>query len=126
MATTKSGNLLLFLSLVVGTLALVACSQGAKIGSFNIQVFGQTKMQNTFVANTLVKIISQFDLILIQEIRDSTNTSIYELVNMLNKANNNAYTLIVSMRTGSTNSKEQYAYIYKVKTTSLRIPQFFF
>jgi deoxyribonuclease-1-like protein len=81
------------------------------IMSFNIQVFGRSKMSKPEVVEILVDIISQYDLIAIQEIRDSSGEAIQQLVNLLPTH----YALEIAPREGRTQSKEQYAFIYDVR-----------
>lgn len=87
--------------------------ENLKIGSFNVQVFGKSKVSKIDVRENLIKIISRYDIVFIQEIRDSSGTAIKTLVGELNSKSNEKYDFIVSKRLGSSSSKEQYAYIYK-------------
>ncbi len=89
------------------------------IGAFNIQVFGQSKMDKAGVPEILVDIISRYDVILIQEIRDISETAIYELLELVNTETGGQYALLLSDRLGRTSSKEQYAYFYKTKVLSV-------
>lgn len=84
-----------------------------KVGSFNIQIFGVSKMSKSEVVNILVKTVSRYDLVLIQEIRDETGSTMINFMEFLNDANDNQYEFIISSRTGRSTSKEQYAYVYK-------------
>ncbi len=43
-----------------------------KIAAFNIQVFGRAKRENAQVMDVLEKIAREFDVMLVQEIRDSS------------------------------------------------------
>ena len=86
-----------------------------KAGAFNIQVFGTTKAENSDVMNIISKIIRQYDIIAIQEIRDSSGTALPQLINLVN-SDGSMYSYFVSERLGRTSSKEQYAYIYNTKT----------
>ncbi len=76
--------------------------------SFNIQVFGRSKMNKPEVVDILVNIINQFDIIAIQEVRDASGESVPLLVNMLD----NRFNYILGPREGRSSSKEQYLYIY--------------
>jgi len=76
--------------------------------SFNIQVFGRSKMNKPEVVDILVNIINQFDMIAIQEVRDASGESVPLLVNMLD----NRFNYILGPREGRSSSKEQYLYIY--------------
>lgn len=85
----------------------------ALVSAFNIQIFGVSKMGEPQVVDVLVDIVRRYDLILIQEIRDISETAIHELLNLVNNSGGEQYALILGPRAGRTSSKEQYAYIYK-------------
>ena len=91
-----------------------------KIGSFNIQVFGKSKMAKKEVVEILVKILEKYDIVLIQEIRDKSGKSIKKLLKKLNENNQNTFKLIISKRLGNSSSKEQYAYIYNHKKVNIK------
>ena len=86
-----------------------------KIASFNIQVFGRAKASKPEVMATLASIISQFDIVAIQEIRDKSGKAIKDLEVAVDDLGMN-YDFIIGPRLGRTNSKEQYAYMYRVST----------
>ncbi len=86
-----------------------------KIASFNIQVFGITKASKSEVMEILSKIIAQFDIVAIQEIRDKTGKAIKDLEVAVDALGEN-YDFIIGPRLGRTSSKEQYAYFYRVST----------
>lgn len=89
-------------------------NDGFKIGAFNVQIFGISKMKKTAVANILVHIISRYDIILIQEIRDKSGQAVEELLNQINARNKQTpYSMKISPRLGRSQSKEQYAFMYK-------------
>eukprot|EP01137_Pigoraptor_chileana_P005544 Opistho-2@48760 len=98
-----------------GTSAVPLPSRDYIIGSFNIQVFGVTKMSKPEVVAALLKILPLYDMLLVMEIRDATNTSIYSLLNQLNNrtAPASRYSILLSDRLGRSSSKEQYAYFYR-------------
>ena len=83
-----------------------------RIGSFNIQVFGESKVNKSFVKDTILSVISRYDIIFIQEIRDDKNKAIYELLAQLNAGSGKTYRALVSRRLGKGEMKEQYAYFY--------------
>ncbi|XP_066304115.1 deoxyribonuclease-1-like [Branchiostoma lanceolatum] len=93
-----------------------------KIAAFNVQVFGLRKMSKPEVVETLIKIIRRYDIIAIQEIRDSSQTAFPTLLAKVNNglAPDQTYKSIVSARLGRTASKEQYGYIYKPSRVSVR------
>ncbi|XP_045170039.2 deoxyribonuclease-1-like [Mercenaria mercenaria] len=88
-------------------------ARNLRVGAFNIQVFGVKKAKNTEVMDILIKIIRRYDLLLIQEIRDSTNTAIHYLLGRVNRGQTEPFEMVLSERLGRSNSKEQYAYFYR-------------
>ena len=89
-----------------------------RIGAFNLQVFGPTKAAKPEVMDVLGKIIRTYDIIAVQEIRDASEAALPSLVNTVNSGGAQ-YGYVVSERLGRTTSKEQYAYIYNIKTIEL-------
>ncbi|MBA7503859.1 Deoxyribonuclease [subsurface metagenome] len=89
-----------------------------KIASFNIQIFGQTKISRPEIMDTISEIIKRHDVVAIQEVRSKEQNVIPTLLNYVNDANTN-YDYIISQRLGRTGSKEQYAFVYNTKTVDL-------
>ncbi|MBP1909124.1 endonuclease/exonuclease/phosphatase family protein [Methanolobus bombayensis] len=89
-----------------------------KIAAFNIQVFGVTKSGKEDVMDTIVKIVRNYDIIAIQEIRDASQTTIPILMDKINVDDFN-YDYVISERLGRTSSKEQYAYIFNTETVKI-------
>ena len=86
-----------------------------RIASFNIQVFGTTKASKPHVMKRLARILREFDVIAIQEIRskDDVVGELVALVNQLGESiDGRRYGYIIGPRLGRTTSKEQYAYVY--------------
>ena len=82
-----------------------------RIASFNIQVFGTSKLSNPRVANILAEIVRRFDVVAIQEIRAKTPDVLPRFVDLINSTGRH-YDFVVGPRLGRTSSKEQYAFIY--------------
>jgi hypothetical protein len=113
--------------LLLVALALVVMARQAdaiELGSWNVQVFGTTKMADPVVANILVQSFRKWDLALIMEIRDTTNTAIFDLLSRINNYDGPQYDLALSPRLGPTTSKvprfqrphapqEQYGFFYR-------------
>jgi hypothetical protein len=59
--------------------------------------------------------VREFDIVLIQEIRDATEQTIPNFIQQINQANGVLYSYIESPRLGRTTSKEAYAYIYNTQ-----------
>jgi endonuclease/exonuclease/phosphatase family metal-dependent hydrolase len=93
-------------------------SDTLKIGAFNIQVFGTSKASEPETMDTISKIIRDYDIIAIQEIRDKSETALPQLVELVNEGDYN-YDYVISERLGRTVSKEQYAYIYNTATVDI-------
>jgi endonuclease/exonuclease/phosphatase family metal-dependent hydrolase len=91
-------------------------AETAKIAAFNIQVFGEAKSQKGDVMTVLTKIVREFDIVLIQEIRDASEQTIPNFVEKINQMEGPNYSFISSERLGRTTSKEAYAYVYNTET----------
>ncbi|MFH1440849.1 MAG: endonuclease/exonuclease/phosphatase family protein [Candidatus Omnitrophota bacterium] len=89
-----------------------------KVASFNIQIFGQSKINKPEVMNVLSKIIREFDVVAIQEVRSTEDNVIPALLNYVNKQGYK-YDYLISKRLGRSSSKEQYAIVYNTKVVSL-------
>jgi len=96
----------------------VARSSTIRVGSFNIQVFGQSKMSDAKIMDVLAKIIKRYDIIAIQEVRSTKENVIPKLLSYINK-DDLRYDYVISKRLGRTGSKEQYAFVYNTKTVNL-------
>jgi endonuclease/exonuclease/phosphatase family metal-dependent hydrolase len=88
-----------------------ASGETIKIATFNIQVFGTTKLQKAKVMETLTTVARYFDVVAIQEVRATSDSVIPTFVNMIN-AHQVRYDFVIGPRLGRTNSKEQYAIIF--------------
>lgn len=116
----RSGTLL-----VLALLALLAGSATAataiKTTAFNIQVFGTTKAAKADVMASIVQVLVKYDLIFVQEIRESTDNAINQLLSELNAASTVTYKMSLSRRLGRTTSTEQYAFFYNSSKVRARI-----
>ena len=82
-----------------------------RIATFNIQIFGQSKIGKPDVVEILAQIVRRYDLVAIQEIRTKKDTLLPTFINKVNEAGGN-YDFLIGPRIGRTISTEQYAYIY--------------
>eukprot|EP00057_Strongylocentrotus_purpuratus_P035367 XP_798848.2 PREDICTED: deoxyribonuclease-1 [Strongylocentrotus purpuratus] len=101
------------LGLIFAAICLSSVSATLKIAAFNIQTMGKSKMGKPEVVNVLKQIISFYDMVLIQEIRDSSGTAIVELLEEVNSYSPDQYEMVISSRAGRSSYKEQYAYFFK-------------
>ena len=88
-----------------------------RIASFNIQVFGESKLQEPDVMEVLANVVRQFDVVAIQEIRSQQDV-VPQFVDLLN-AGGRHYDFVIGPRLGRTTSKEQYAFVFD--TASIEI-----
>ena len=82
-----------------------------KIASFNVQVFGTSKLRKPEVMDVLVKVISRFDVVAVQEVRSKDQSVVPKFVEMIN-ARGAHYDYVIGPRLGRTSSKEQYTFIF--------------
>lgn len=81
------------------------------VASFNIQVFGESKMSKPQVVELLARVVRTFDIVVIQEVRAKSDDIVPSFVRVVN-ADGSRYHHVIGPREGRTNSKEQYAFIY--------------
>ena len=88
------------------------------IGSFNIQVFGEKKIANPQVMDVLAKLVRQFDVLAIQEVRAKSSDVMPQFLALIN-SQGAKYDFVIGPRLGRTTSKEQYAVIYDTERVSI-------
>jgi len=89
-----------------------------RIATFNIQVFGESKLNEAEVMQVIVAILKNFDLVAIQEIRSVTQDILPHLMALLN-ADGHRYDYAIGPRLGRTSSKEQYAFVFDTQTIEI-------
>ncbi len=82
-----------------------------RVASFNIQVFGEEKSRKEPVMDLLARIVRNFDVVAIQEIRCRHQDLLPEFVQKTN-ANGARYDYALGPRLGNTSVKEQYAFVF--------------
>ena len=85
-------------------------SQNISIACWNLKIFGQTKASNETLITYYAEKLDDYDIFIIQEIRDASGTAIETLAEKFPD-----YEHIVSNRAGQSSSKEQYAVFYNQK-----------
>lgn len=100
--------------IVLSCQSALAASDQISIASFNIQILGKTKANKQDVLHDIVKIMKNYDVIAVQEIRDKTSEAVTKLKDALN-ADGEEYKYVIGPRVGRSSSKEQYAVFYKSK-----------
>ncbi|PIK46251.1 putative deoxyribonuclease-1 [Apostichopus japonicus] len=93
---------------------LFAGCYGAKICAFNIQSFGPTKAGKPDVMNNICQVMSLFDLIIVQEVRDSSGGAQAQLLSDLNAyVGFTEYDYYCGVRLGRSSYTEQYCFYFK-------------
>jgi deoxyribonuclease-1-like protein len=82
-----------------------------RMASFNIQVFGSGKLAKPVVVQFLARIVRQFDIVAVQEIRARDQDILPRFVDAIN-ATSRDYDYVIGPRIGRTSNKEQYAFIF--------------
>src|SRR5204862_4197063 len=78
-------------------------NQTIRIATFNIQVFGESKLNEPEVMQTIVAILKNFDLIAIQEVRSITQALLPHLIALLNAEGKYHYDYAIGPRLGPSN-----------------------
>ncbi len=81
------------------------------ICSFNIQVFGESKLAKPEVVEVLARVVRMFDIVAIQEVRAKSDSVVPTFVQAVN-ADGSRYHWVIGPRLGRTVSKEQYTFVY--------------
>ncbi|MBI1900398.1 MAG: endonuclease/exonuclease/phosphatase family protein [Planctomycetia bacterium] len=82
-----------------------------RVATFNVQVFGQKKLEDAAVMQVLAETVRRFDVVAIQEIRSQQQDVMPRFTAMIN-AGGRKYDFIVGPRLGRTTSLEQYAFVF--------------
>ncbi|XP_075035537.1 deoxyribonuclease-1-like [Mixophyes fleayi] len=107
---------------VVIALTLTLCSVSAlKIGAFNIQAFGDSKMTKPDVSTIILKILCRYDIVLIQEVRDTDLSAVELMMEELNrKFPKPVYSYESSDTLGRDTYKERYVFVYRNDKVSVQ------
>ncbi|XP_040911016.1 deoxyribonuclease-1-like 1 isoform X2 [Toxotes jaculatrix] len=111
---------LLLLSFLVG----VSDVQGGsdfRVCAFNLHHFGDSKTKKSAVMQTLTRIIARCDVCLLQEVRDSKEKAVPQLITQLNSYDGeHTYDSVASERLGRSDTyQEQYVFVYRTDTVTI-------
>lgn len=101
-----------------GTLPPARPGEVLRIASYNIQVFGESKLADSKTTAVLAQIIRKFDVVAVQEIRAKDAAFLSRFLQQVNAAGI-PYDVVIGPRLGRTDSKEQYAYFYDTTRVEL-------
>ncbi|NWT44396.1 DNSL2 protein, partial [Chroicocephalus maculipennis] len=116
--SSSMGTMALALALLTTTL-LCPATATLHVGAFNIQAFGDTKMSDEGVAGIIVSILRRYDVVLVQEVRDSDLSAVTQLMEQLNSVSKSPYDYEISGPLGRDNYKEMYLFIYRTDIVSV-------
>ncbi|XP_034297314.1 deoxyribonuclease-1-like 2 isoform X2 [Pantherophis guttatus] len=102
-----------------GLASMLHAAAALHICAFNIRSFGDTKLSDQSVSKIIVKILSRYDLVLVQEVRDADLSAVQELLERLNRASKHSYDYVTSESLGRENYKEMYLFLYRTQSFSL-------
>lgn len=105
----KKNALLFCITLAIGCHTLSGQNrEPVRILSFNIQIFGASKMAKPEVAGILADIVSRADIIAVQEVRSAGIEPVENFMSLLPEQ----YRYVIGPRLGRSISKEQYWVLY--------------
>ena len=90
-----------------------------RVASFNIQVFGESKLNKQGVMRLLAQTVRQFDVVAVQEVRAKGQDILPRFIEMINADGARHYDFCIGPRLGRTVSKEQYAFIFDTASMEL-------
>nr|XP_046192190.1 deoxyribonuclease-1-like [Oncorhynchus gorbuscha]XP_046193462.1 deoxyribonuclease-1-like [Oncorhynchus gorbuscha] len=106
--------------LVLFPLALVQLGGCLLLGAFNIKTFGDKKSSNSTLMDIITQIVHRYDIVLIQEVRDTDLSATNKLMQHVNKGlSPYRYSHIVSEELGRSTYTERYLYLYREETVSV-------
>lgn len=96
----------------------VQTGETIRIASFNVQALGTTKSRKPHVMEVLARIVREFDIVAVQEIRSTDQDLIPNFVDLINRADR-YYDYIVGPRVGRHANLEQYAFLFDSATVEV-------
>jgi endonuclease/exonuclease/phosphatase family metal-dependent hydrolase len=82
-----------------------------RIASFNLHGLGESKLRQVSVAETIVRILRQFDVIALQHIQSRQQHVLPELIDRLNQSDRR-YEYCIGPRVGSAGNEQQFAFVF--------------
>ena len=91
--------------------AMAGPRDSIRLASFNLNGWGEAKRGNAAVAGLLTRLLSQFDLIAVQDIRSRQDDSLPELVTLMNSGGRK-FDFMIGPRVGRGERREQLGFIF--------------
>ncbi|PNJ17018.1 DNASE1L2 isoform 6 [Pongo abelii] len=107
-------------ALLAALWALEAAGTAAlRIGAFNIQSFGDSKVSDPACGSIIAKILAGYDLALVQEVRDPDLSAVSALMEQINSVSEHEYSFVSSQPLGRDQYKEMYLFVYRKDAVSV-------
>ncbi|XP_049759705.1 deoxyribonuclease-1-like 2 isoform X1 [Elephas maximus indicus] len=84
-----------------------------RIGAFNIQSFGDTKVSDPACIIVIAQILAGYDITLVQEVRDPDLSAVSALMEQINRVSKHNYNFVSSEPLGRDQYKEMYLFVYR-------------
>ncbi|XP_026539033.1 deoxyribonuclease-1-like isoform X2 [Notechis scutatus] len=98
---------------LLGAASLSQLTLSLRIGAFNIRALGDRKVSNQTISSFIARILTAYDLVLIQEVRDADLSAVKKLMQLVNGASPDPFDYLISNPLGRNSYKEQYLFIYR-------------
>ncbi|XP_025130774.2 deoxyribonuclease-1-like 2 [Bubalus bubalis] len=96
-----------------------ARAQALRIGAFNIQSFGDSKVSDPGCGGVIAQILAGYDVMLVQEVRDPDLSAVSALMEQINSVSRHEYNFVSSEPLGRDQYKEMYLFVYRKDTVSV-------
>ncbi|XP_070269331.1 LOW QUALITY PROTEIN: deoxyribonuclease-1-like 2 [Myotis yumanensis] len=107
-------------ALLAALWALGAAGAAAlRIGAFNIQSFGDSKVLDSDCASVIAQILAGYDITLVQEVRDPDLSAVSVLMEQINSVSRHQYSYVSSEPLGRDQYKEMYLFVYRKDAVSV-------
>ncbi|KAM5331714.1 deoxyribonuclease-1-like 2 isoform 5-T10 [Glossophaga mutica] len=90
-----------------------------RIGAFNIQSFGDSKVSDSACGSIIAQILAGYDIMLVQEVRDPDLSAVSALMEQINSVSSHEYSFVSSEPLGRDQYKEMYLFVYRKDAVSI-------
>ncbi|KAM4814816.1 deoxyribonuclease-1-like 2 [Urocitellus parryii] len=90
-----------------------------RIGAFNIQSFGDSKVSDPACGSVIAQILAGYHVMLVQEVRDPDLSAVSALMEQINSVSKHEYSFVSSQPLGRDQYKEMYLFIYRKDKVSV-------
>lgn len=84
-----------------------------RIGAFNIQSFGDSKVSDPACGSVIAQILAGYDVVLVQEVRDPDLSAVSVLMEQINSVSKHEYDFVSSKPLGRDQYREMYLFVYR-------------